>query len=195
MGNARLRLLLVLLVSVCASAWRSGAGELTLQYRRHSVEGKYLHLDMVIMGEFSFDTIDAIRNGITANLLVNLHLVRTGGIFDSGRELVGQRTENFTISYDVWDNSFQIEDKARKKEHQVVQPSDIVSEISRSMSDVRMTIPSAARSGKYIVRGRIKIQTIKLFPPFGIFLYFFDPWNYDSGWISTEVFEVETPRG
>jgi len=44
------------------------------------------------------------------------------------------------------------------------------------------------------VKGRIKIQTIKLYPPFGIFLYFFDPWNYDSGWIGSDVFEIALPR-
>lgn len=195
MRNARLRLLLFILVTVCAAARHARAEELTLQYRGHSVEGRYLYLEMGIAGEISYDTIDAIRNGITANLLVNLHLVRTGGIFDSGRELAGQRTDNFTISFDVWDNIFLIQDKARKKEYQAVSPSDIVSQISRSMNPVRMAVTSAEKNGKYIVKGRIKIQTIKLFPPFGIFLYFFDPWNYDSGWVSTEVFEMESPRG
>ena len=194
MRNASLRLLLVLLGVVCAAASQARAEELTLRYRGHSVEGRRLYLEMGITGDISYDTIDAIRNGITANLIVNLHLVRTGGIFDSGRELVGQRTENFTISYDVWEEIFLIEDKARKKEYQAVSPPDIVNQISRHLSPVRMNLASAEEYGKYIVKGRIKIQTIKLFPPFGIFLYFFDPWNYDSGWVGTEVFEVGTIR-
>jgi hypothetical protein len=85
---------------------------------------------------------------------------------------------------------FLIQDKSRKKEYQALSPSDIVIQISRSMSGVRVSVPSEEKSSKYIVKGRIKIQTIKLFPPFGIFLYFFDPWNYDSGWISSEAFEL-----
>jgi len=194
MMNARIRLLLVLFGLVSAAAWHARAEELTLQYRGYSIKGKYLYLDIGITGDISYDTVDAIRNGITANFLVNLHLVRTGGIFDSRRELVRQKSVSFTISYDVWDNVFLIQDKSKKKEYQALSPSDIVSQISRSMSTVRTTVPSAEKSGKYIVKGRIKIQTIKLFPPFGIFLYFFDPWNYDSGWINSETFELGKPR-
>jgi hypothetical protein len=194
MMNSRVRLLFVLLGLACAAGWNARAEELTLLYRGQSVKGKYLYLDIGIAGDISYDTVDAIRNGITADFLVNLHLVRTGGIFDSRRELVRQKTENFTISYDVWENVFLIQHKSKKKEYQARSPSDIVSQIDRSMSTVRMTVPSEEKSGRYIVKGRIKIQTIKLFPPFGIFLYFFDPWNYDSGWISSETFDIEKPQ-
>jgi hypothetical protein len=190
MRNARLRSLLILLVAVCAATLHARAEVLTLQYRSHFVEGKNLFLEIEITGEISYDTIDAIRNGISANLLITLHLMKSGGIFDSGRELIGQKTENFTISYDVWDNIFLIQDKARKKEYQAVSPSDIVNQVSRHMSPVRMNISSMGKNKKCVVKGRIKIQTIKLFPPFGIFLYFFDPWNYDSGWVNSEVFEL-----
>jgi hypothetical protein len=193
MMNSRVRLLFVLLGLACAAGWHARAEELALQYRGHSVKGKYLYLDIVITGDISYDTVDAIRNGITANFLVNLHLLRTGGIFDSRRELVKQKTANYTISYDVWENIFLVQDKSKKKEYQALTPSDIVSQIGRSMSSVRMTIPSEEQKGKYILKGRIKIQTIKLFPPFGIFLYFFDPWNYDSGWISSEAFDLKKP--
>jgi hypothetical protein len=189
--NSRVRLLLVLLGLVCAAAWNARAEELTLLYRGQSLKGKYLFLDIGLAGDISYDTVDAIRNGITANFLVNLHLVRTGGIFDSRRELVRQKTLNFTISYDVWDNVFLIQDKSKKKQYQALSPSDIVSQIGLSMSTVRLTVPSEKKSGRYVVKGRIKIQTIKLFPPFGIFLYFFDPWNYDSGWISSQAFDLE----
>ena len=192
--NARIRTLLVLLGLFYTTVWHARAGALTLEHRGHSVKGKYIYFEIGISGDISYDTVDAIRNGITANFLVNLHLLRTGGIFDSRRELVSQKTATFTISYDVWDNTFLIQDKSRKKEYQALSPSDIVNQINRSMSSVRVSVPSGEKSDKYIMKGRIKIQTIKLFPPFGIFLYFFDPWNYDSGWISSEAFELEKSR-
>jgi hypothetical protein len=195
MRNTRLIRLLALWGIVWAAAFPARAGELTIRYYRHFVEDKKLNLELGIVGEISYDTIDAIRNGITANLHVSFHLVRTGGIFDSGRELAGQRNETFTIAFDVWENTFLIQDKTRKKEYQASSPTDILRQISRNMSPVRMSVPPPDMEGKYVVKGRIKIQTIKLFPPFGLFLYIFDPWNYDSGWISTEVFEIVSPRG
>jgi hypothetical protein len=39
------------------------------------------------------------------------------------------------------------------------------------------------------LRAKIKIQTIRLFPPFGIFLLFFDPWNFESDWKQMEIVE------
>jgi hypothetical protein len=194
MRKAPLLLFLVLCIPVCGAAFRARAEELALRYDSYTVDGGYFYLKVGFVGEISYDTVDAIRNGITANLVVSLHLVRAGGVLDTGREIAGQVSETFTVSYDVWDNVFLIKDRARKKEYHAVSSSEMLSQISGHMNPVRLPLSAPRKKGKYFVKGRIKIQTIRLFPPFGIFLYFFDPWNYDSGWIGTEAFEIEMPR-
>jgi hypothetical protein len=59
------------------------------------------------------------------------------------------------------------------------------------VNPVTMSVTSIKADEKLVVRVKIKVQTIKLYPPFGIFLFFFDPWNYESSWLYSDVFTVE----
>ena len=193
MKKALLASFLLLALST-AGAHLCRGEDLDLRFTGHAYKNGRLYSEVTFGGDISYDTIDAIRNGITANIFVTAQLMKTGGLFTSGKEIVAQRTFTYKISYDVWDNRFVLSDKARKREHQAALESDIVRELSAAVSPLVLTLPKPEGDGKYLVRAKIKIQTIKLYPPFGIFLYFFDPWNYESGWMHSDTFSIEDGR-
>jgi hypothetical protein len=141
----------------------------------------------IIVGDMSYDTVDAIRNGITAKLFVTIQLSKSAGFLGIGKSTFVERAETFDISYDVWDNSFIIEDKKRKASYNAVSDKEIVHMINSVIIPLTMDISPIRGAERLYLRAKIKIQTIKLFPPFGIFLLFFDPWNYESEWERVEV--------
>jgi hypothetical protein len=59
--------------------------------------------------------------------------------------------------------------------------------MNAAINPLTMNLAGLEHAGQVYVRAKIKIQTIRLFPPFGIFLIFFDPWNFESVWSQTEV--------
>ena len=193
MKNAAL--VLFLCVLLCAATGANALGrDLTLRINSPQYRSGRISSNVIVIGDISYDTIDAIRNGITANLQVTFQILKVRGIFESGKEVVGQRTKTYTISYDVWENRFVLTDKTRKRDHLADTPHALVHELGRVVNPLVAPLPSPGKGNRYMVRARIKIQTIKLFPPFGLFLYFFDPWNYDSEWVYSEVFSLETAQ-
>lgn len=170
------------------------SGDLNLRINTHEYRSGRVASNVNVIGEISYDTIDAIRNGITANLQVTFQVLKVRGLFESGKEVMGQRTKTYTISYDVWENRFVLTDKTRKRDHLADTPHALVREFGRVVNPLVVPLPSPGKGSRYMVRARIKIQTIKLFPPFGLFLYFFDPWNYDSDWVYSEVFSIEAAQ-
>jgi hypothetical protein len=190
MKKALLRTFLLLALSTAGAGLCLGE-DLGLRFTGYTYGNGRIYSDVSLGGDISYDTIDAIRNGITANIFVTVQLMKTGGLFTSGREIVAQRTFTYRISYDVWENRFVLNDKAKKREHQVALASDIVRELSAAVSPLALALAKPERDDKYMIRAKIKIQTIKLYPPFGIFLYFFDPWNYESGWMYSGSFSIE----
>lgn len=154
------------------------------------LDGK-LVTPVALTGSFSFDTLDAIQNGITAKLFITFQLIRAPGFIGMGKKVFQQRQETFTISFDVWDNSFVLEDKRRKNRYAANSQFDVISHVNTLISPLIFETSSIGDSESLLIRARIKIQSIKLFPPFGIFLVFFDPWNYESNWIESEAFTLK----
>ena len=145
--------------------------------------------DISISGDISYDTIEAVQSGITANLFLTFQLLRNNSLVARGRNLKGEKVYSFTISYDVWENSFIIINNETKC--YVEESSEILGEIEKMINPLSMRVFTENENEKLILRAKIKIETIKLFPPFGIFLIFMDPWNYESGWINTDAFTLE----
>jgi len=144
-----------------------------------------------LTGSFSYDTLDAIRNGITAKLFITFQLARASSFIGMGRKVFKQRLETFTISFDVWNNSFILEDKQRKGQYNAETPLEVITYVNELINPLTFEISSIEDTEQLLIRARIKIQSIKLFPPFGIFLVFLDPWNYESDWIQSDVFTLK----
>jgi len=167
------------------------AEQLTVQFNKNNYHDGQLNSYFSFMGNISYDTIDAIRNGITARVILTFQLLKSGSVFRSRKRIVREKTEIFTISYDVWENSFIISYIDKKNEFRVTRPSDILIKINEVINPLSLSVPSINKKQKLFLRVKIKIQTIKLYPPFGIFLFFFDPWNYESKWVNTKVFILQ----
>jgi len=168
--------------------------QLTLQWEKSLYRNQEIQTYFNISGNISYDTIDAIRNGITARLYIIVQLIKTGGAFGLGKNVIEEKVEAFVFSYDVWDNSFIIQDRNREKEYRLNSPLLLLPHIKQSANPLIIKLPEINDTEGLMIRGKIKIQTVKLYPPFGIFLFFFDPWNYETGWIYSEEFTLKTLR-
>ncbi len=184
-------LYLYLLSSILVLFIASSVNEnkLTVIFNENIYKDDLFQSDLSITGDISYDTIDAIQNGITANMFVTFQLLRSNSLFAQGRNLKGEKVYSFTISYDVWENSFIIINN--ETTYYVDKSSDIIGKINEIISPLSIRVKPDHEKEKVIFRARIIIETIKLYPPLGIFLIFFDPWNYQSGWINTDVFTLE----
>ena len=165
--------------------------ELGVRIVDKELNGKELYTTLLIEGNFSYDTIDAIKNGITARVYITVQLLRSGGFLNFGQGTISEKRVYFTINYDVWDNNFVIKSKKLKSNIKTNNPAEIVRIIEKNINPLTLPLKSLSNKNKLIVRSKIEIQTIKLYPPFGIFLYFFDPWNYESKWKYSEPFSVK----
>jgi len=165
----------------------AGAEELTVQFVDHSYEGNSIETDFSIVGDISNDTIDAIRNGITAKFFVTFQISSSARFIGRSRNTFRELSESFNISYDVWENAFILEDNNRMNYHTVRGYGNIIRTMNKAINPLILDITGFEPAEQVYLRAKIKIQTIRLFPPFGIFLLFFDPWNFESRWIQTEV--------
>ena len=165
------------------------ADTLTVIFNESMYKDTLFQTDFSLNGDISYDTIEAIRNGITANMFVTFQLLKSNSLPARGRNLKGEMVYSFTISYDVWENSFII--IYDETTYYVDKSSDIIGEIENMISPLSMRVYPELKKEKLLLRAKIKIETIKLYPPLGIFLIFFDPWNYESKWINTDVFTLE----
>jgi hypothetical protein len=174
----------IILLFTPLSTW---AEELTLQFMEHEVLVPEIKTSLSVSGNISYDTVDAIRNGISAKFLITFQISRSPRFIGKSRTTYAEKTETFNISYDVWENKFVILDNKRRDSYFAPNPWGIVETINLAINPLSMDISRMDTANQLYMRAKIRIQTIRLFPPFGIFLLFFDPWNYDSGWIFTEV--------
>lgn len=172
--------------------YRTVYGEgVTVVFNRNSLHESKVYIYLSLQGDISFDTIDAIRNGITAKFFILFQLTKKGkGLFGSGHSTLKEKTETFTISYDIWENNFLIRDIGRDMTYYVPRADEILRKIEEVINPFSEPIDSIKPNDKLFVRAKIKIQTIKLYPPFGIFLIFFDPWNYEGEWVRSEAFTL-----
>lgn len=166
--------------------------QLTLKWDKTIYKNGKIETYFTISGNISYDTIDAIRNGITARLYILVQLIKSGGAFGLGKNIIEEKVEAFIFSYDVWDNSFIIQDRKRKKDYHLNSPLQLIPQINQVSNPLLINLPSIDDSEVLMIRGKIKIQTVKLYPPFGIFLFFFDPWNYESNWVYSKEFTLKT---
>ena len=164
---------------------------LSVDFHTHAFQETRLESNLSIVGNISYDTIDAIRNGITARFNLTVQLYEGKGIFGGTKKLVDQRSKVFTISFDVWENRFIVNDRRRREDHYVNVSSQILAKINEMMNPFVLTLPKEYIHKEFRLRAKIKVQTIKLYPPFGIFLLFFDPWNYESSWIESGTLKAE----
>jgi hypothetical protein len=173
---------IVLSAPLCARA-----EELTLKFREHDVLPQEIRTFLSVSGDISYDTVDAIRNGITAKIFITFEISSSARFIGKSGTNYHEKTETFNISYDVWENKFVILDNKRRDSYLVPSPWGIVETINTVINPLSMDISRIEPADHLYMRAKIRIQTIRLFPPFGIFLLFFDPWNFDSGWVFTEV--------
>jgi hypothetical protein len=181
---------LLSLAVVFLSANGLHADNLTIHFNKNLYKDGRLFSDLALDGNISLDTIDAIQNGITANLLITFQLLSSNRLLARGSNLKGEKVKSFTISYDIWENKFVVVND--KDKFYVDKASDIISKINEIINPLTLRVNDVNLKEKVIFRAKVKIETIKLYPPLGIFLIFFDPWNYESSWISTESFTLET---
>ena len=183
--------LVTAILLVLLGAGSACAENLTIQFQRNTVSDGQINAFFSLQGSISYDTVDAIRNGITAKLKINFQLTQSEGFLSRGQGILKEKIEELTISYDVWENGFVIENEEPRSVQQVKRASNIVSKINEMISPVAIDAASLSTDEEVSLRAKIYIQTIKLYPPFGIFLYFFDPWNYESDWIYSSPFTLK----
>jgi hypothetical protein len=186
--NVLILLSLLLFFLMPVGIW---ADPLSVEFHTYALRETRLESNLSIVGDISYDTIDAIRNGITAKFNLTVQLHEGGGIFGGTKRLVDQKSKVFTISFDVWENRFIVNDRRRREDHYVNVSSQLLAKINEIMNPFVLTLPDEYNRKEFRMRAKIKIQTIKLYPPFGIFLLFFDPWNYESSWIDSDIFILE----
>lgn len=183
--------LVTVILLVLLGAGSACAENLTIQFQRNTVSDGQINAFFSLQGSISYDTVDAIRNGITAKLKINFQLTQSEGFLSRGQGILKEKIEELTISYDVWENGFVIENEEPRSVQQVKRASNIVSKVNEMISPVAIDTVSLSTDEEVSLRAKIYIQTIKLYPPFGIFLYFFDPWNYESDWIYSSPFTLK----
>jgi hypothetical protein len=183
--------ILTVILLVLIGAGGACAENLTIQFQRNTVSDGQINAFFTLQGSISYDTVDAIRNGITAKLKINFQLTRSEGFLSLAQDILKEKVEELTISYDVWENGFVIENEEPRSVQHVERASNIVSKINEMISPVVIDAASLSTDEEVSLRAKIYIQTIKLYPPFGIFLYFFDPWNYESDWIYSSPFTLK----
>jgi hypothetical protein len=166
------------------------AEELSLTFIKHSFFEDDLLTECSINGSISPDTTDAIRNGITATFDITFQLLYESRAGGKRLRDVRLREESFSIEYDVWENKYIVKDISRENDYLVGSTASVVFQINKIINPISFRIRNPHMEDKFTLRAKIKIKTIKLFPPFGIFLLFFDPWNYESRWISTDTFTM-----
>jgi hypothetical protein len=193
MKKSRVFILITLGVFLCVSSLVRGE-DLSVDFGSTPYTEGRIDAYFYFAGNISYDTMDAIRNGITARLILTFQLAESGGVFGSVKDILRERVESFNINYDVWENSYKISDRNRNEEYFVPNASDVLLRIHEIINPIALRANAVRNGDKLVVRAKIKIQTIKLFPPFGIFLFFFDPWNYESSWLYSEVFTIGTVR-
>lgn len=186
--NVLILLFLLLFFLIPTGIW---ADPLSVDFHTYALRETRLESNLSIVGDISYDTIDAIRNGITAKFNLTVQLHEGGGIFGGTKKLVDQKSKVFTISFDVWENRFIVNDRRRREDYYVNVSSQLLAKINEIMNPFVLTLPDEYNRKEFRMRAKIKIQTIKLYPPFGIFLLFFDPWNYESSWIDSDIFILE----
>ena len=167
------------------------AENLTVQFQDSIVDQGSCYAVFSLNGYITYDTVDAIKNGITAKLKVTFQLIRSEGLRGLGQNILKEKVESLNISYDVWENSFVIEHEAPKSVRYVQKEGNIISMVNEIISPVAIDVSSLGANEEVALRAKIYIETIKLYPPFGIFLYFFDPWNYESDWIYSDSFSLK----
>jgi hypothetical protein len=165
------------------------AEDLTVHFNELTYKNERFLSDLSLNGDISDDTIYAIQNGITANLFLTFQLMKSNRVLARGSNLKGEKVHSFEISYDPMGNNYIIING--KDTYYVDKPSDIIEKINEIINPLRIKVSSDHIKDKIIFRAKVEIETIKLYPPFGIFLVFFDPWNYESGWINTDDFTLE----
>ena len=112
------------------------AENLTIQFTKNTYSNGQYNAYFSLNGNISYDTIDAIRNGITAKLLITFQLTRSEGFMGLTQNILREKIEEFNISYDVWDNTFIIEEEGPKKVHQVEKMTNIISKIYEVINPV-----------------------------------------------------------
>jgi len=170
-----------------ATSHSTRAEQLSLQFGGCEIEGENLSAYLSLTGDVSHDTIDAVRNGITAKFFITIQLSTSSRFLGRSRTSFMETVESFNISYDVWENSYVLMDNSRKTSYTAGNAGEIVKTINTAVSPQAFDISVIDVRDRLYVRAKIKIQTIRLFPPFGIFLLFFDPWNFESDWVQVEV--------
>ena len=185
------RFVIVIVIFILFSSAYIYARELEIKIVDKRIEKSKVYTTVSLRGNISYDTVEAIRNGITAKIYITVQLLKNSGIISFGQGTISQKVVSFTISYDVWDNSFVVSNKSKKKVFRLKNPLKITEVIEKSINPMVLPLRSVRGNTKLILRGKVEIQTIKLYPPFGIFLYFFDPWNYESKWSYTDSFTIE----
>lgn len=179
--------IIILALVPCTLSW---SDELNMHFSDSSSSGEMLQASVHISGDISYDIINAIRNGITAKLFITFQLSNSTRFIGRSRTTFREKTESFNIYYDVWENGFVLEDNSRSALRIVHRYSDIIDTMNEAINPLYMNLAGLEHEGQVYLRARVKIQTIRLFPPFGIFLIFFDPWNFESVWSQTEVTQI-----
>ncbi|MBN2322857.1 MAG: DUF4390 domain-containing protein [Spirochaetes bacterium] len=167
------------------------AENLSVQFHSNTVEQGSCHTDFSLNGYITYDTVDAIKNGITAKLKVTFQLIRSEGFRGLGQNVLREKVRSLYISYDVWEDSFVIENEDPKSVYYVEKEGNIIRMVNEIISPIVIDASPLNVDGEVVLRAKIYIETIKLYPPFGIFLYFFDPWNYESDWIYSSSFSLK----
>jgi hypothetical protein len=178
-----------ILASLIGAVTLARAEQLSIQFDDYEVQRQRLSTNLVLTGDISYDTIDAIRNGITARFFITIQLSTSSSFLGRSRSTFMETVKSFNISYDVWENTYVLKDNSRRNTRVASNAGEIVQSINAVLSPQVINLADIEWKGRMYLRARIKIQTIRLFPPFGIFLLFFDPWNFESGWAQMEVVE------
>jgi hypothetical protein len=176
---------IILVLSILPFSAR--AEQLSLRFGSSEIHGEKLSTNLSLIGDVSYDTIDAVRNGITAKFFITIQLSTSPRFLGRSRTSFMETVESFNISYDVWESSYVLKDNSRKTSYAAGNAGEIVKTINAAVSPKDFNISAIDMNDRLYVRAKIKIQTIRLFPPFGIFLLFFDPWNFESDWVQVEV--------
>ncbi|RKY01083.1 MAG: hypothetical protein DRP54_04320 [Spirochaetes bacterium] len=187
-GDRRRTLVFIFILLLAILVYRKDAfpQELSISFKKVNIRDSSAISSFNINGKISYGTIDAIRNGITARMYIMFQALYRGPL-SMGSRVAGEKTLVFTISYDVWDNSFIVFKKGDSEKYPVQTPSDILALIVDLSNPVIIKIQEKKVDDILSLRAKIKIQTLKLYPPLGLFLFFYDPWNYESGWYYSKI--------
>lgn len=191
MGKHTIRVLFIVF-SLLFLSTRLNAAEPRITDLSVSDNSNSLVISFKVNDAFTEDIEKAIMSGIPTSFLFTIEVYRARTMWRDER--IGYLRFHHTVEYDNLKDQFNIRLEEAGGKDVIVKDMGSVREI---MSDVKevvsMPLLSFSKGGRYYVRVRATLRSIKLPFPFKYVLFFVSFWDFETSW-QTKGFMVDNGK-